>query len=597
MLRAYRNLKIRYKLFVIFFMLIFVLSIVAILSMHFSFTIYSGVLQKESAKVLNLSAILLEKELKKIENLSYSIMTNLQIQDHVRAINEVQNPYERNTAITELRDKLFPHAMSESYICSIHIICGNDEEYIEGSDRGSFFRGRDSRETSRIFAEALKAEGRNIWAVPYESSQGLVSARHMREIENLSLEPMGMVLIRLNLEKLVTKTSNIPSVKQNKLAISERNRIFFISDREQGLESITLPEDTRQAHIIKILNNKSYLISRTSSEYTDWSYINILAYDGMLNKLAAVRNTIFIFFMIFSLATAFVVVRYTRSITEPIEKLTAMMKEVEKGNFEIAKPEEAKYLSTDEIGTFYKDFNIMLRKINTLIDENYIRKIKIREAEYRNLQAQINPHFLYNVLESVNWMAKMNDQPKIAVMVKSLGALLRSSVNRKAYIVTLREELELLKDYVSIQKIRFENRLNFELNVDRELLEYTIPKLTIQPIVENCINHGLEKMRGNSKIVVEALKRDSTMRIAIRDNGPGISKKLLAKLRNGEIEPSGSGIGLKNIDERLRIIYGNSSGLSLDSEIGVGTTVSIHLPMHRKAEMTVMQSGLGDDLV
>ena len=104
-------------------------------------------------------------------------------------------------------------------------------------------------------------------------------------------------------------------------------------------------------------------------------------------------------------------------------------------------------------------------------------------------------------------------------------------------------------------------------------------------------------MRGNSKIVVEALKRDSTMRIAIRDNGPGISKKLLAKLRNGEIEPSGSGIGLKNIDERLRIIYGNSSGLSLDSEIGVGTTVSIHLPMHRKAEMTVMQSGLGDDLV
>lgn len=242
------------------------------------------------------------------------------------------------------------------------------------------------------------------------------------------------------------------------------------------------------------------------------------------------------------------------------------------------KDETAVCERNDEIGVLQRDFTIMIQKIDTLIKDDYTKQILIKDAQLKALQAQINPHFLYNTLDSINWMAKLNQQRDISVMVESLGNLLRSAISGKEPIITLKEEVQLLKDYLTIQKMRFGDRLQFQLEIDQQWLSLKIPKLILQPIVENSINYGLENTLGICRITVKAVPDSDCLNITVIDNGPGIPDELLKKLAQGEVKPKGSGIGLQNIDHRIKLIFGEEFGLSVTSELGVGTKVLIRIP-------------------
>lgn len=173
----------------------------------------------------------------------------------------------------------------------------------------------------------------------------------------------------------------------------------------------------------------------------------------------------------------------------------------------------------------------------------------------------------------------MNGQQKISAMVKSLSNLLRGAIRNKEIVITIREEINLLKDYITIQKIRYGERLDFSMEADEEILDCSILKLTLQPIVENSITHGLENLTGPCKISVTAKRIQDLIRIEVTDNGPGISEDILTKLRNMEIESKGFGIGLSNIDKRTKLIFGEKYGLVFESELRKGTTVGIELPV------------------
>jgi two-component system sensor histidine kinase YesM len=284
-----------------------------------------------------------------------------------------------------------------------------------------------------------------------------------------------------------------------------------------------------------------------------------------------------IFGLLFS-STVYLSMRLARSLTRPIEQLTAKMKQVENGEFKMA--DEAANVSqrTDEIGVLQKNFAIMIKKIDTLIKEDYTKQILIKDAQLKALQAQINPHFLYNTLDSINWLAKVNGQGHISAMVESLGNLMRNAISGKEPIITLEEEVQLLKDYLTIQKMRFGERLRYQLDIDREWLGLKVPKLTLQPIVENSINYGLEKTLTECRITVMAVSQADSLKIMVTDNGPGIPEEILEKLAQGEIKPKGSGMGLENIDHRLKLIFGEEYGLCITSELGKGATVTIRIP-------------------
>ncbi len=217
----------------------------------------------------------------------------------------------------------------------------------------------------------------------------------------------------------------------------------------------------------------------------------------------------------------------------------------------------------------------MLTKIENLIHENYRKQLLIKDAQFKTLQAQINPHFLYNTLESINWIAQLNSQGRIAAMVQALGDLLRVSINGQKLFVTMEEEADLLRQYVLIQKIRYEERLSVTIDVGREVHPFAIPKLTLQPFVENAIKYGLESNAGQCLIGVRAELNGRFLSHSRLRQRPGDSTPLLQRILEGKVEARGSGLGIKNIHERLKECYAGECGLLLDVTPGGGTTVTI----------------------
>ncbi|UJF34995.1 sensor histidine kinase [Paenibacillus hexagrammi] len=221
-------------------------------------------------------------------------------------------------------------------------------------------------------------------------------------------------------------------------------------------------------------------------------------------------------------------------------------------------------------------------RIQELIKENYTKQLVIRETEFRSLQAQINPHFLYNTLESINWISKMNGQKQVSQMVEALGHLLRSSISMKQDLITIGAELDLVQHYITIQKVRFEERLDFHMQVPGEFRSGLIPKLTLQPLLENAIKYALEEMLDPCLISIAAREDGSRLDIMVEDNGPGIDIEYLDQIMKGERQSKGTGVGLKNIDERIRIAFGDDCGVRIENKAEGGTRVTVRIPWMRR---------------
>lgn len=253
----------------------------------------------------------------------------------------------------------------------------------------------------------------------------------------------------------------------------------------------------------------------------------------------------------------------SKSISRPINELSRLMKKVEAGerdvNFHIE--------TEDEIGQLGKSFNDMVREINRLIKEVYEKQYLVQESEFKALKAQVNPHFLYNTLESIHWMAKLKDYKGVTDMVVSLGKLLRYSTSKLSDIVKVREEIEQIENYLKIQKIRYGDKFEVKINIDEEVYDKYMLRFLLQPIVENSITHGLEQKIGKGNIEIRGSIRDNTICFEILDNGVGF----------GNSKSKGEGIGMDNVNNRVKIHYGEAYGLIVEEKDGF-TSVKILIP-------------------
>ncbi|MNY09464.1 Sensor histidine kinase YpdA [compost metagenome] len=287
---------------------------------------------------------------------------------------------------------------------------------------------------------------------------------------------------------------------------------------------------------------------------------------------------VFVFIAIF-IIVILLGIRFSYGLTRPIDELMVRMKLAEKGNFEEANlfPPGGQ-VAMNEIGLLQRSFRFMIERINTLIQENYANRLLIKETEFKALQSQINPHFLYNTLESINWMAKVNRQSKISEMVEALAYLLRHSVDLKEPIITLGEEIDIVRSYVTIQKIRFEERLIFKLDVPEDLMGRAIPKLTLQPLMENAIHYALESTIEPCEITIRGWSSEEGIYLAVEDTGPGMPSGIIDRLRSGEVTTKGKGIGLLNIDDRIKLAFGEVYGLQVDESKKDGASIILSLP-------------------
>lgn len=308
---------------------------------------------------------------------------------------------------------------------------------------------------------------------------------------------------------------------------------------------------------------------------TDWKLLAILPYTEILASYQSLRVRLVLLVIAVLLSAYVIAFIISRTNASRLKKFVQTMDRVERGDFSIA----ALPKNRDEIGELARKFNSMLTKIAILMDEKYELGYRVKNAELKALQAQINPHFLYNTLDLVNWFSRMGMDKQLQEVVLSLTKFYRLTLSRGEDLIPLEDELSHVAAYVDIQNQRFKGSIGFSVNMDEKVRRVKIPKITLQPIVENSIMHGIREkreMRGN--IEITASMEGSDLLIVVADDGVGMDGEKLEKLEMGLCESSGSSYGIKNIRERLAVYYGEKYGLSFQSVPGMGTKATVRIP-------------------
>jgi len=269
----------------------------------------------------------------------------------------------------------------------------------------------------------------------------------------------------------------------------------------------------------------------------------------------------------------------------PVKRLVENMKKVGEGNFNI----KASHTSNDEIGLLTDIFNEMTGKIDVLINSEYKLKIAKKNAQLRALQAQINPHFIYNALQSIGTLAIRKEAPEIYAMANAIANMLRYSLKSSNDLVTLSTEIENMNNYLYVQKVRFGGKLNVAINIDDDIREFMVPRLILQPLIENSVKYGIDDEKPEESITINAMIEDRYISIKVRDTGRGIDQGRLDMLREwmeqeDDLLGNGEHLGIKNVLNRIKLIYGDKATLTIDSKIGEGTEITIRMPADYERE-------------
>ncbi|WP_141504254.1 cache domain-containing sensor histidine kinase [Paenibacillus luteus] len=572
---AYKHMKIKTKLtFLITFIIALTFAFTTIVQ-QYAFYLYEEQLYEKSSQVLNLSSSAIETELNRLEQISYNMITDIQFQNLLLSIKNSETDYDRLILRQLVLDRLFYFAGPESSIISMQLFDSRGTEH----DAGNLITFSPIKK-ARMMQLAREREGDTSWIFPDEEDNALILTREIRSFRNTNfdLQYLGTIVARINMNEVVRKMA-LDSAEGN-LMIVAGSELVFPSNAMFDPTEIIHSTSQSTGYFTKTLDDKSQFVSYNQSSKTGWTYINITEYNKIFKHILFIRELVIAVFAFIFVLVVFLGIRFSRSLTKPIEDLMARMKMAEKGNFAEANlhlPEQQS-MAMNEIGLLHRTFRIMVERINSLITESYANRLLLKETEFKALQAQINPHFLYNTLESINWLARVNKQTQISHMVESLGFLLSHSIELKEPILPLSEELEIIKSYVTIQKYRFEERLIFQLDVPDRYLNRRVPKLSLQPLLENAIQYALEPGIGACTISIRARETNEGFFLTVEDNGPGMAANTLEQLRKGGLKTNGKGIGLLNIDERIKIAFGESCGLRIDSKIGHGTKITLMLP-------------------
>ncbi|WP_163215709.1 sensor histidine kinase [Clostridium thermarum] len=324
------------------------------------------------------------------------------------------------------------------------------------------------------------------------------------------------------------------------------------------------------------INGSECLVESNLIANTDWYMITVIPTESIFVKIRSIRkDMLFLMGIIGTIAFA-LAFYFSNSLNIRISKLIKAMRKVHTGNLDtfIANT------SNDEIGELIDNYNYMIKRMSILIEQQYKSGKKVKAAELKALQAQINPHFLYNTLDMINWMSYKNMNKEISSAVKNLAKFYKLSLNRGKSFTSIKDELTHVSLYVEIQNMRYTNRINLLIAVEEVVYEYSIPKITLQPIVENSILHGiLGRENENGKITITGRINGDDILILVQDDGIGIPEDKLATIFSENTEnQKGSGYGIQNINERIKISYGEQYGLSYTSQYGKGTEVLIKIP-------------------
>jgi len=313
------------------------------------------------------------------------------------------------------------------------------------------------------------------------------------------------------------------------------------------------------------------------SGYTGWQTLGVFSLAEILQDVLTIRYWTYVIIGLTMVLAIVMAYFFTSSIAKPVLDLQSLMKRAEHGDLSV----RFSGSPGDEIGELGVGFNEMIGRIQSLIDQVYTEQQSKRDAELRILQEQIKPHFLYNTLDTIQWMAQEHRVDDVVSMVGALTQLFRIGLNKGRELITLAEEIEHVESYLCIQKMRYEDKFDYEISCDPSLRSRRVLRLMLQPLVENAIYHGIKERRGHGILAVSTRAEDGDLLLSVRDDGVGMSEETLGLLR-ASLEEGGrpiGGYGIHNVHERIRLTYGKPYGLSYASVYGEGTEVTVRHPL------------------
>ncbi|OCT15269.1 hypothetical protein A8709_14315 [Paenibacillus pectinilyticus] len=405
--------------------------------------------------------------------------------------------------------------------------------------------------------------------------------REIRDSELGTYQSLGTVIVDSDIRVIGDAVDRLNDITHGSSYILDANGLNIYRNQNTSVELPpalinTVNRETGGWRDIQIAN-KSYIFLYTPLKNADWMFYSLIPTQSLFKEAAIIRNVTLMVILIVGLLSLVLAIFTANALTKPLRKLTRVMRTVESGTMEAKFP--VKY--RDEIGTLGTTFNQMITRIQELIQEVYIVNMKKVVAQLEALQAQINPHFIYNTLETIRMRAIINKDVDVADMTYTLGNLLRYGILRENEQVTVQQELDHLDNYIQLQNHRFRNKFKLQLDVPEPLLQAKVIKLLFQPIVENAIYHGLEHKLGDGLITIVGIQEEEGIRFTISDNGIGMSSEQEVELQqhlehpSENVRKSDKGIGLRNVHQRIQIQYGKSYGLQVKSRLGEGTTVTV----------------------
>jgi two-component system sensor histidine kinase YesM len=394
-------------------------------------------------------------------------------------------------------------------------------------------------------------------------------------------EQLGVYAININTQSVVNEISTHMPEKDMHIVISDALGSYIVAPTDSAMSEF-FTNKSGAGHEIVNVDSGDYLITYATSGYTGWTLYAILPLSTVLSSTTYVNNIVFwvyLFILISFFGTVFIGKMY---FFTPISSIFHAMRQVESGDLSV----QVGSKRDDEVGYIINRFNQTLSRLNKLIHENYINKLHLREAQLINVYSQIDEHFLYNTLDSLRWSASYCDPEKISQTVMMLSKYYRLCLSDGKDTVTVREAIEQVEAYLQINKFRLQDRLQYTINVDDEALDFLILKYILQPLVENCVVHGISQDMPNGHIAIRVKYRQDVLEFTISDNGAGIEPLKLQDI-NATIENNTKKtkyFALHTINLLLKTFYSEKYRLHIKSVKGAGTTYWFKIPLQSNLE-------------
>ncbi len=479
-------------------------------------------------------------------------------------------------------------------VIGVSLLADHAASYVELPDSPGRFG--ESMDRDRVLPEGAEISGKGYFAAPHAllsdngSTYEVFSIiRQLRSLDNGST--LGTLVIDVPADSLVQRIRKLESSRSSSFALLDQNGEFVYRSG-----SFALPHDTvasyRGEGTFTLDNNGSpVLLTYQTSLITGWTVLQAVPLSVLLHDANQINRQMLLLGGLGLLLSVLLSIIHSMRITRPLSRLQQTMKLVERGQFNVSLPVR----QMDEIGHVSRAFNMMVSRLGRLTSRLVETEIREKNARIASLQSQINPHFLYNTLGSISMHAELADNREIVHMTGHLSALLRYSIGGDQTEVTIKQELEHVRGYLAIQHIRYDDRLRYHIEADERLLDCPIIRLTLQPLVENAIVHGLERGRGEVELCITVQSDPQGVCIAVCDNGPGMEPEQmeaqLHHMNEGQLPEGPGGHGLVNVHRRIVLKYGAAYGIRLRHRASGGLEVRVLLPEAAPSD-TVKDSSL-----